>query len=124
MMCLTPTNSHNLHNKCIWRAWHIAIRRSNTVTKAMGDRLGKHRDSEFVGDSSLQTGERCEQLRQAVVGSPPWRIFVVGRTSINRRGANCIHHRPSIKWREAHKYLDDKTKEKALTEEMKKTYGT
>jgi hypothetical protein len=43
---------------------------------------------------------------------------------LNRRGTNCIHHRSSIYGRESVQYLDDKTKEKSLAEEMKKTYGT
>jgi hypothetical protein len=67
----------------------------------MGDKIGKHKDPEFAGDSSVWTGEICEKLCQAVAGSNRWRIFVVRRSCLNRRRTHCIHHRPGIKWIEA-----------------------
>jgi hypothetical protein len=100
---------------------HKAIRRSNTVTKGMGNRLGKHKNFQLIENSPLWKGKICEQLHQVVASGPPWRrleesvsIYVELIAFITRFSSN---DKPT-------QYLDDKAKEKALAEEMKKTYGT
>jgi hypothetical protein len=46
------------------------------------------------------------------------------RTCLYRHGIDHVHHRFVSMGESPTQYLDDKTKEKALAEEMKKTYGT
>jgi hypothetical protein len=94
------------------------------TTKAMGSWPSKHWDPQLVGDSLVWKGERGEEIHQTIDSGPPWRIPLDGITHLHRHGANKNNHRTPSMGENHVQYLDEKTKEKALTKEMKRTYGT
>ena len=49
---------------------------------------------------------------------------MVGQAHLDKRRVDCIHNRVAILGHGSMQFLDDKAKEKALAEEMKKKYGT
>jgi hypothetical protein len=64
-------------------------------------RLGQHRYPQLGRNSPFWQGEGSKQLRQAVNGGPPWRLFMAGGTHLNRHRVDFLHHRSVIHGRES-----------------------
>jgi hypothetical protein len=90
----------------------------------VGNRIGKNGDFRSTRATTLWQRTVRKQLRQTIDGGHTWRGYMVGQARLDRRRAHCAHYRASIRGMDPTQFLDDKTKEKALMEEMKNKYNT
>jgi hypothetical protein len=90
----------------------------------VGNRIGENRDFRSARSTTLWQRTVRKQLHQTIDGSHTWWGYMVGQARLDRRRA--IVHITGFPSRgmDPVQFLDDKTKEKALAEEMKKKYGT
>jgi hypothetical protein len=90
----------------------------------MGNKVGENMDFRSVGPTKFSQRSVRKCMHQTIVSIHTWRGHMVGQACLNRRRVDCEHKNVTISGHGSCAVLDEKSREKALAEEMKKKYGT